>query len=184
MLMKISQWLISTILPDIQDEDQRLLCAYGCELWLYTIISTLGLLIMGLLMGNGLESIIIITVFYICQSNGGGFHALSHMRCFLTMAAGLLVGLLMVRMPSVQHTLTYACVVSILVLLAIPLRLHPNKQYLKKTSQQLRMHSYFATLGIAISIAAMGLFEGGSLFRAGCAATCLSAVSRLFAVKS
>lgn len=32
MLMKVSQWFISFLFPDIEDKDQRDLCIYGCEL--------------------------------------------------------------------------------------------------------------------------------------------------------
>ncbi len=82
MLMKVSQWFISFLFPDIEDKDQRNLCIYGCELWLYTIISAFGLLIIGILMHASLESAIIIVIFYLCQSNGGGYHASSHVNCF------------------------------------------------------------------------------------------------------
>lgn len=86
MLMKAAQWLVDSLFSDFSNADQRITCIYGCELWLYTILSTLGLLILGVFLQSFWEAVIIIFIFYNCQSTGGGFHASSHMRCFLTMA--------------------------------------------------------------------------------------------------
>lgn len=181
MLMKIAQWLTAAILYDVQDEQQRLLCEYGCELWLYTVSSTLGLFLIGILLGAPLETVMMIAIFYLCQSNGGGYHANTHMKCFLTMACGLLVGLLIIRIPGVDPLLILACTASILILLAFPLCLHPNKRYLKGGSQKLKLRSWLVTAGIAIVIVGLRIFEGGSLFHACCIAVFLSAVSRLIA---
>lgn len=73
MLMSLSKIIISFILNDSCDEKQREICEYGCELWLYTILSTLGLLMIGLIAKAPIEAITIISIFYVCQSNGGGF---------------------------------------------------------------------------------------------------------------
>lgn len=63
MLMKIAQWLTAAILSDLQDEQQRLLYEYGCELWLYTVSSTLGLFLIGVLLGAPLETVTLIAIF-------------------------------------------------------------------------------------------------------------------------
>ncbi len=181
MLMKIAQWLTDAILPDLQDEQQRLLCEYGCELWLYTVSSTLGLFLIGVLLGAPLETVVMIAIFYLCQSNGGGYHANTHMKCFLTMVCGLFAGLLIIRISGVDLLLIVVCTVSILILLAFPLCLHPNKRYLKGGSQGLKLRSWLVTVGIAITIAALAICEGESIFHAGCIAVFLSAVSRLIA---
>lgn len=183
MLMKVSQWFISFLFPDIEDKDQRDLCIYGCELWLYTIISTFGLLIIGILMHATLESAIIIVIFYLCQSSGGGYHASSHLSCFFTMVAGLLGCLLIPFFPSARQVLPFLCAASFLVLLAIPLRLHPNKKYLEARKRSLCMRSILVTTAIAFVIIAMDYSEGDRLFYCSCSAVCLSALSRLCATK-
>lgn len=181
MLMKIAQWVTAAILPDLQDEQQRLLCEYGCELWLYTVSSTLGLFFIGVLLGAPLETMMMIAIFYLCQSNGGGYHANTHMKCFLTMACGLFIGLLIIRIPGADPLFIVVYAVSILILLAFPLYLHPNKRYLKDGSQRLKLRSWLVTVGIAIGIVGLRISEGGSLYHAGCIAVFLSAVSRLIA---
>lgn len=183
MLMRLAQRITSALFPDWDDEEQRTLCVYGCEIWLYTLLSTLGLLAIGAALGNGLEAAVMVAIFYLCQSNGGGFHASTHLKCFLTMTAGLLAGLALVRWPVIWPLLPSLCVVSLAILLAMPLRLHPHKQYLSENRRSLRMRSYAVTLGIALFDAALGLWAFGSLFRAAAAATFLSAVSRACANK-
>lgn len=64
--------------------------AYGLDAILYTMISTLGLVLIGVVMRSTTEALVIIGMFYINQTLGGGFHASTHLRCFLTMAVGLL----------------------------------------------------------------------------------------------
>lgn len=77
MLMKAAQWLVDSCFSDFSNADQRIICIYGCELWLYTILSTLGLLLLGAALQSLGETVIIVSIFYICQSTGGGFHASS-----------------------------------------------------------------------------------------------------------
>ncbi len=184
MLMRLSKWLTAAVLSDLSDKKQRTLCEYGCELWLYTCFSTLGLLAIGLVFGAALETMIIIAIFYLCQSNGGGYHANTHIKCFLTMTIGLLISLLVVRVSGIHPFLILACSASILVLLAFPLCLHTNKQFLKDSSQQLKLRSRLVTIGIMAGISVLGIFDGGSIFYAGCIAVLLSAVSRLYATCS
>ena len=179
MLMKAAQWLVDSCFSDFSNADQRIICIYGCELWLYTILSTLGLLLLGAALQSLGETVIIVSIFYICQSTGGGFHASSHMRCFLTMAAGLLVGLLLIRVPDFQRALPYMCFLSTIVLLLFPLRLHPHKKYLKSNEKVLCKRSYFATLCIAFCIIGLNLIGNEPFVYAGCVATCLAAISTL-----
>lgn len=64
---------------------------YGVDLAIYTILSTLGLLLIGWIGGYPIESAILIALYYALQSTGGGFHASTHLRCFISMAAGMIL---------------------------------------------------------------------------------------------
>lgn len=184
MLMEASEWIISRLFSDMEDDNQRLTCIYGCELWLYSFISTLGLLLVGILLQAFLETVLMITIFYALQKNGGGFHASSHMKCFAVMFGGLLSGLFLTCILN-SHTL-FICMLafSAVVLFTLPLRLHPYKKYLIVNKSQLYARSYLVTICVIVGIIAIGLMVGESLFKAGCSAIFFSAVSRLFAVKS
>lgn len=183
MLLKLSQWLILIFFTEIHDEDERLLCIYGCEQLLYTAVSTLGLLIQGVLMNAGVESILIIIIFYLCQSRGGGFHASSHIKCFFTMAIGLFIGLFMLQIPIIQLILPYIGLISSIILYKVPLCLHPNKQYLRQNIHQLKVCSYFTTTEVLLFLILMMLSGFKHFFQAGCMAMLLSAISRLYAAK-
>lgn len=146
MLMSLSKIIISFILTDSYDEKQREICEYGCELWLYTILSTLGLFIIGLIAKAPIEAIIIISIFYVCQSNGGGFHASTHIKCFLTMACGLGLGISIINFFDIHSVFYSLWFVPFIILFAFPLCLHSNKQYLQCQSQQLAKKSRITTL--------------------------------------
>lgn len=183
MLMRISKLFADRLLSDISDEQQLTLCVYGIELWLYTIISTLALLLIGLLFGAPLEAAVIIAVFYACQTNGGGFHADTHIKCFTTMAIGLATGLLMIRFLGKGSLVPSAGLTGIVLLLVFPLCLHENKQYLKMNDQAYKRRSVICTLLIA-AITALIYLLNYNLFLAGCAGLFLSAISRTAAALS
>lgn len=181
MLEKISEHILLKILSDETDSDLFAVCKYGCELWLYTVISTLGLCLFGLLCGAFQETILIISIFYLCQSNGGGFHAASHTGCFLTMLCGLIAGILVLKAP--LPIIFYSClgIASIIILYGIPLQLHPNKKYLHTKAAKLRRKSLAVTSLITAGVILCKMIGASHLFSAGCAALTLSAISRLCA---
>ena len=72
MLEFLAGKISHSLLLEKNDGQQYEICKYGCEIWLYTLISTLGLIHIGRLMGFMLETVVIVSVFYLCQSNGGG----------------------------------------------------------------------------------------------------------------
>jgi accessory gene regulator B len=76
--------------------DQREIYAYGMELQVYYILHAVLLLGIALVFGRGLETALLLFFFGMVQSNGGGYHAETHLKCFLIMATGVLafIGLL------------------------------------------------------------------------------------------
>lgn len=182
MLTKAAHWLVCWLFADRCDDDQRVLCEYGCELWLYTILSTFGLLILGILFGYGLEAVVIITVFYLCQTNGGGYHASTHIGCFATMVCGMLAGFTMLHLPERQFYLPAIGIVSMFILLMVPLCLHANKCYLRTDSQQLKRRSQLTTIGIVAVVVGSDIMGIKDIFYTGCVALLLSALSRAGAV--
>lgn len=75
-----------TIIPAADHE----VYVYGFDAALYTFLSTAGLVLIGCVLGQGIETLIIISLFYVNQTLGGGFHASTHLNCFITMVLGLL----------------------------------------------------------------------------------------------
>lgn len=148
MLKQIVNRVISVITQHYPITDQQKdICTYGLNLLLYTIISTIGLILIGLLFSTPFEAIIIITIFYLNQSTGGGFHANTHLTCFLTMAIGLSIALLFLQFSFSLFAYSLIGSISCLVLFLIPLVLHPNKAYLAKHSERFICCSRIVTSG-------------------------------------
>ena len=134
MSESISNFIIKNA-PTMSERKEVLM--YGCNTALYTIISTLGLLMVGFLFGKGNESIMIIGLFYFNQTIGGGVHANSHLKCFLMMCVFLMIALLITNcMLSNSACLVIACV-GLLMLYYLPVVLHENKQYLSTRREKL-----------------------------------------------
>ena len=74
--------------------EEREVYIYGFDIAIYTFLSTLGLFFIGWMAGRPIETTLLIFVYYINQSFGGGFHASSHLMCFLTMVLGELLFLI------------------------------------------------------------------------------------------
>lgn len=111
----------------IVPEAEREVCEYGFAITIYTITSTLGFLLLGLLLGQFLGGAVLIAIFYTCQSSGGGYHASTHLRCFLTMCAGLLAGLGFSLLP---------CPLWVLAVLAVPLPCTPTSSICWRTRRR------------------------------------------------
>lgn len=116
---------------------ERDIYIYGCDTALYTAFSTLGLLALGAGFGRLWETVICVSLFYLNQSFGGGYHADTHLRCFMTMAAGLVIFMLSFYLPLPQGISILAGYLSLTALYAMPLVLHKNKEYLARHKEKL-----------------------------------------------
>ena len=117
------------------DEDAQAVCLYGIDIFLYTLISTIGLLLIGVLAHRFFEAVIWITLYYLNQTFGGGYHATSHLKCFITMAVSLAACLLLLTVAIPLSLQILLLIVSSMLLFLFPLRLHENKRYLAKHSR-------------------------------------------------
>ena len=150
-------------------EDERAIYEYGFDITLYTILSTLGLLLIGLLFHQLANTIVLVFVFYSC------------LRCFLTMCTGLLIGLAFQYIPFPDWLFLAIGASSILLLLIFPLTLHSNKSYLKADSNRLIRRSMLTTVFITCLCSVLLTLNWipASIVSS---AFLLSAVSRLYAI--
>ena len=128
--LKIANWLFKELAYDERYD----ICVYAIELLIYSIISTLGLIVIGWLCNELMNSVMIICVFYGCQTVGGGLHASSHTKCFLVMALFLLIGLQLCKVYRNNYLIIITTAISIVILYKRPLVLHNNKKYLESRS--------------------------------------------------
>lgn len=135
---------------DLLRHSSKEIYIYGLDLALYTILSTIGLVLIGFLGSRVIETMILITLFYTNQSLGGGFHASSHLKCFLTMALGSCAFLFTFCLPYNQNLYIILGSLSLFILWLYPLVLHPNKKFLISQSSQFIIRSRRVVLSEAL----------------------------------
>ena len=158
------------------------LYVYGFSQLIYTFISTTALILIGLFFHRPLETIVLISLFYTNQTVGGGFHANSHLTCFLCMSVGLLIYLLSFRFPCSQGTLTFLFVVSFLALFLRPLVLHKNKLFLAEQSAKFIKKSRLALWVELLVFVLFFILQKPSLIHAFSLSMVLSSCSRIAAI--
>ena len=164
-------------------EEDRELYEYGFDIIIYTIWSTVVLLLLGAVLRQFWAAVIIVSIFYVFQSSGGGYHANSHLKCFLFMLAGLLTGLSFFYLNNLPGVLWSLLGLGALVLVFFPLVLHPNKSHLKTERKRLTIRSVVTTISLLL-VAVVLSFWKPVLFRnelldAFSAAFFLSGISRI-----
>ena len=159
-------------------EEEREIYEYGFDITIYTIWSTAALLLLGLLLRQFLPAVILVFGFYTFQTTGGGYHAKTHLRCFLTMAIGLLAGLSAVFIKDHHIPLWILLGIGALLLLLVPLVLHPNKTYLETERKRLTIKSIVVTFSVLTCVVVLNVFWGRMLY-AFSAVFFLAGISRL-----
>lgn len=153
MLMKMASTIVRFLEKQrVADPALRDVYLYGCEAALYTLSSTVGLLLLGITLNHLWETALLVCVFYINQSIGGGFHASTHLSCFITMAIGVVCFIAALHLHISGWTALLVGGISIAILFTIPLVLHTNKQYLAYKAAQFVKRSRIATCiqGVAL----------------------------------
>ena len=139
-------------------ESDKDIYLYGFDITFYSIWSTAVLLMIGLLLHRLVPSLVIVFGFYTFQSNGGGYHASSHLNCLLTMITGLLIGLSFIVLNKLPFLLWALLWGGSFMLLLVPLVLHPNKSYLEEERKCLSRRSITVTLLSMICVVVHNLF--------------------------
>ena len=180
-MRQISEYIVKLF------EKRRVICAsaeerevyiYGFDIAIYTFLSTLGLFFIGWMAGRPIETTLLIFLYYINQSFGGGFHASSHLMCFLTMVLGELLFFVSFLLPYSLLACIGISVISLLFMWTHPLVLHPNKSYLKKKAPQLIKRSRQILLLETTLLVAFILLNIPDIIQTGSLALLLSTISR------
>jgi len=83
--LKITNHIMDTC--DVLEEDREIYL-YGVDLLLFSVLNIFVLVTAGAFIGRTAETVILLSIFGFLQSVGGGFHAETHLRCFLCMLIG------------------------------------------------------------------------------------------------
>lgn len=77
-------------------EDDRDVMVYGLDLLLFSIASMAAISVLGIVIGYFVPSFLLLLTFTLLQSFCGGYHAKTHLRCFITTLAGWGAGMLLI----------------------------------------------------------------------------------------
>lgn len=180
MMQRLAIWIVNILEKKgaLRSGVSRETYIYGFDIAIYTFLSTFGLFLIGWIADRPIETALLIFLYYTNQSSGGGFHASSHLMCFLTMVLGELLFLASFLLPYSPFTCSGISVISLLFMWTHPLVLHPNKSYLKKKAPQLIKRSRQILLLEAALLVAFILLNIPDIIQTGSLAFLLSAVSR------
>lgn len=162
-------------------DDEAEVYQYGFDIALYTLLSTTALLVIGALAGKFVSTIICVSLFYLNQSIGGGYHANSHLGCFVTMIMGLAFYLVLDTIRFATGIYYFCGAVSLSVLMIKPLVLHKNKRYLENRRTQLELHSRLIVLFETLLFGLLVISRHEKLLSAFSLSLLLCAVSRMVA---
>ena len=154
---------------------------YGLFMIFQSILTTTCILLLGVLWKKAIETIIMLFVFCTSQTMGGGYHAKTHLTCFLTMLVGAVCCLMTYLLSIPVIFLAGIGSISLGVLLAVPIVIHKNKSYLFSYKKELTHKSQLATYGLACGFLLCLLINHHSYIHAYTVALFCSAVSRLLA---
>lgn len=182
MITRIARWLTNQLQKHISmSKEAHDVCTYAFDIIIYTICSTMALIVIGWLMGRTLQTLVCIAIFYCNQTVGGGYHAHSHTSCFLTMVVGLLVYHLLITLCIPIVLWNILAVVAVAILFRWPLVLHENKRYLENKREELALHSRIFITVESIIYALFSVLSVNSLSIWMAASFLLCAVSRISA---
>ena len=180
MMQRLAIWIVNILEKKgaLRSGVSRETYIYGFDIAIYTFLSTFGLFLIGWIADRPIETALLIFLYYTNQSSGGGFHASSHLMCFLTMVLGELLFLASFLLPYSPFTCSGISVISLLFMWTHPLVLHPNKSYLKKKAPQLIKRSRQILLLETTLLVAFILLNIPDIIQTGSLALLLSTISR------
>lgn len=130
----VSYWVSEKLISDY-DRD---IYEYGFELILSSFINIVVILISGILVGRLPESIVLLVVVIPLQSCGGGYHAKTHLRCFLIMYIGWCA--VMKILPYVNElAVLFIAAASLTIIFALAPIIHENVTMSAERFQKMKM---------------------------------------------
>jgi len=180
MIERISKQIMSKLSDKgVVDKTQIDVYIYGANAFIYTLVSTAGLLLAGVVFHKLWESLLMLCIYYLNQTIGGGFHASTHMWCFAVMLVGLLICLAILSTPFIPWIVYFLLFISHIALFRIPLVLHQNKNYLESQRTILIRRSRITT-GIQIFfVIILVVLRNNGLLTAYSLGVMVSAISRV-----
>ena len=147
------QWSAVGII-DKTDED---IYEYGLDLLLYTILNLTVVLCSAALAGKMAESIALLVVILPLQSIGGGYHAKTHLRCFLIMYIAWWIVILLLPLVTPIYALVIAISTMFIVFNLAPIA---NENVKMSANQMLKMRKIVrVVVSLVVLVSVICLFS-------------------------
>jgi accessory gene regulator B len=165
----------------VRENDQDIY-SYGLELLISTVMNILALLALGLIFGRLAETAVVLAVMLPMQSFAGGYHANTHLKCFLIMIIGWFPVMWMIDSLSGKGAAVVSCAAITVILRLAPVR-HVNVPMSGERVKRMKLYSWVFGL-TAVAASGLLLFCGEPAGRHGIAisaALCALSASMLAA---
>lgn len=137
------------------EEEEVEVYHYGLELFLVTILKTMGFLVIAIILGLVKETIIFTIFFSSLRIQAGGYHAETPLKCFIGTLVLMFPGILLVKMIPIEmqsHYILISIVISIsIIYLYAPVE-SENKPLTKDEESIYRARSLFTVIGGGIIV--------------------------------
>jgi accessory gene regulator B len=159
----VDYWVYLGIIKDTE----RDVYEYGLELVLSSAVNITVVIVTALFTKKLPESIALLAVIIPLQSFGGGYHAKTHLRCFLIMFIGWWVVIPIIPFITLSMGILIACISLVTIFILAPVR-HVNvpisDEQFHKMKLLVRCFSIgTAVIGIAVSLLVVGSNIGSSM---------------------
>ena len=168
MLARVSKQMSSYFIKkgDITEEEREIY-DYYFEIMLSTVLNALFLIVCGIVFNNFINTILFMIGFVIFRTVSGGFHASSHMRCFLTLASVFFVLIIMLNFVSLRWinvlTIIFLLVSTLLIYFIAPVE-HKNNPLDENTREKLKKSAQILSVLISLIIIILIFTIGFSKF--------------------
>lgn len=147
IIQKTVNYWVETEIIDYYDRD---IYEYGFELILSSAINIIAVIITGIFVKRLIESIVLLVVVIPLQSCGGGYHAKTHLRCFLIMYIGWWSVIQIIPYITPEYSVFIAIVSVATIFILAPVR-HENVPMSNKQFCKMRLLVRCFSIGIAVT---------------------------------
>jgi len=152
----ITRWRDSGVICKSEED----IYEYGLELILFSILNLVAILLTALFLGKFLESVLLIITIIPLQMLGGGYHAKTHLRCFLVMYIGWWAIIFLIPLISPLIALIVNCVSVTIVFLLAPI---PHVNIKMSARQRYRLRKLVRIIVFTFSVFGSALTRSDSI---------------------
>lgn len=147
----ISHIINAMLAKGIIEDKQRAVIAYGLDLLLSTVISLTILIVIGNVLGKGVQTICFLVPLVLFQGFGGGYHCQTHLRCWTLMVCGLLTALFVLQKLPVMLLFLGAAISAYPILAIAPVQnaKAPFSESFGKRMHRILIGIYAGSFGLA-----------------------------------